>query len=87
MRTQAWLRRPGRKSAAVNNRFYNFLERSARYSCSVKGFGLRPNGSLEDYYDLILLNGLKLAAADLRLGHLSALQPVRDELHREWQSP
>ena len=28
------------------------------------------DGSLEDYYDLILLNGLKLAAADLRLGHL-----------------
>ena len=28
------------------------------------------DGSLEDYYDQILLNGLKLAAADLRLGHL-----------------
>ena len=28
------------------------------------------DGSLEDYYDQILLNGLKLAAADLRLGRL-----------------
>jgi len=27
-------------------------------------------GSLEEYYDTILLNGLKLAAADLRQGHL-----------------
>ncbi|MGC2808885.1 MAG: AI-2E family transporter [Bradyrhizobium sp.] len=32
--------------------------------------GFLKDGSLEDYYDLILLNGLKLAAADLRLGHL-----------------
>ena len=28
------------------------------------------DGSLEDYYDAILLNGLRLAAADSRLGHL-----------------
>ena len=28
------------------------------------------DGSLEDYYDTILLNGLRLAAADSRLGHL-----------------
>lgn len=32
--------------------------------------GFLKDGSLEDYYDLILLNGLKLAAADLRQGHL-----------------
>jgi predicted PurR-regulated permease PerM len=32
--------------------------------------GFLEDGSLEGYYDQILLNGLKLAAADLHMGHL-----------------